>query len=310
MNVLYALEKIRNPFLNVIMQLITYLGQENLFILTAIGVFWCVNKRRGYYMMTVGFVGVATNQILKLIFRIPRPWVLDPNFTVVESAKPDAMGYSFPSGHTQAASVVFGTTARWTKRRWVRYTCIAAMLLVAFSRMYLGVHTPLDVSVSLIIGFVIVFAFYPYFADPNRSVFPMILVMSGLAGAFALTMMLYPFGADFDTAYIEHTAENAFKMLGCVAGIAMGCPFEERYVKFDTAAPPAVQAVKLSAGFVVIAVLRAGLKSPLNALMPEAAAGAVRYFIVVLFACLLWPMCFKGLRRLYARFDPDNGDSQ
>lgn len=300
MSVLYALEKIRNPFLNVIMQLITYLGQENLFIIAAIGVFWCVNKRRGYYMMTVGFVGVSLNQIMKLIFRIPRPWVLDPKFTVVESAKPDAMGYSFPSGHTQSASVVFGTTARWTERRWVRYVCIAATLLVAFSRMYLGVHTPLDVTASLAMGVLTVFALYPYFANPDRSVLPMILVVLGLAGAFALTMELYPFGADFDKAYIANTTENAFKIFGSVAGIAIGCPIEERYVKFDTAAPLAVQAIKLAAGFVVISILRSVLKAPLNALMPESAAGAVRYFIIVLFACPLWPMCFKGLCRFFA----------
>ena len=299
MSVLYALERIRNPILNVIMQLITYLGQENLFIIAAIGVFWCVNKRRGYYMLTVGFVGTALNQILKLIFRIPRPWVLDPDFTVVESAKPDAVGYSFPSGHTQAAAIVFGTTARWTDRRWVRYICIAVMLLVAFSRMYMGVHTPLDVSVSLAIGVVIVFAIYPYFANPDRSVFPMVLVMLAAAVAFALAMALYPFGADFDAAYIVNTTENAFKMLGCVAGIAIACPVEERYVKFDTAAPPVVQAVKLAVGFAVIAALRAGLKAPLNLLMPEAAAGAVRYFAIVLFAGLAWPTCFKELCRVY-----------
>ena len=50
--------------------------------------------------MTVGFFGTLVNQFLKLVCRVPRPWVRDPNFTIVEAARADATGYSFPSGHT------------------------------------------------------------------------------------------------------------------------------------------------------------------------------------------------------------------
>ncbi|MBP3388873.1 MAG: hypothetical protein J6K98_03260, partial [Clostridia bacterium] len=78
------------------MSLITRLGEETVFLAVAIAVFWCVNKYEGYYLMSVGLVGTVINQFMKIIFRIARPWVLDPEFTIVESAREAATGYSFP----------------------------------------------------------------------------------------------------------------------------------------------------------------------------------------------------------------------
>ena len=148
MQLLYALAKLRTPFLDTVLGTLTNCGGEIVFMAVAIIVFWCVSKSCGYYMLTVGFVGTIVNQLLKLVFRIPRPWVKDPNFQIVESARAEATGYSFPSGHTQNVFASFGCLGRWTKRTWLRVVCAAVIVLTAFSRMYLGVHTPLDVGGS------------------------------------------------------------------------------------------------------------------------------------------------------------------
>ena len=103
MGVLYALESIRTPALDKIMSVITLLGGELFFMVIAVTVFWCVSKREGYYLMIVGFFGTVINQFLKILCCVPRPWVKDPGFTIVESARAEATGYSFPSGHTQNA---------------------------------------------------------------------------------------------------------------------------------------------------------------------------------------------------------------
>ena len=103
MELLYLLEKIRLPILDEIMLIITMLGEETAFLAIALIVFWCVDKKRGYLVMAVGFMGTIANQFLKLLCRVPRPWVLDENFTVVGDAKDAAGGYSFPSGHSQNA---------------------------------------------------------------------------------------------------------------------------------------------------------------------------------------------------------------
>ena len=116
MSILYLFEKIRNPVLDVVMSLVTKLGEETLFIVLAIVVFWCIDKKGGYFLICVGFLGTIINQFLKVLFRVPRPWVKDPNFTIVESAKEAATGYSFPSGHTQSAVGRFGAIALFFKK--------------------------------------------------------------------------------------------------------------------------------------------------------------------------------------------------
>ena len=66
MQFLYWLESLRNPALDAFFSLITHLGSETLFIAIAIVVFWCVGKKQGYYLMTVGFFGTVINQFLKV----------------------------------------------------------------------------------------------------------------------------------------------------------------------------------------------------------------------------------------------------
>ena len=161
MDFLRLLESIRNPFLDNVMLLITQLGEETAFLLLAIILFWCVDKKRGYFVLFVGFAGILANQFLKLLFRIPRPWVLDPGFHPVEGAKAAATGYSFPSGHTQSAVGTLGAIAVTEKKRWVRILAIVVAVLVAFSRMYLGVHTPQDVLTSVAIATALVFFLRP-----------------------------------------------------------------------------------------------------------------------------------------------------
>ena len=77
MDFLYFLEGIRIPVLNEIMLFVTQLGEETAFLVIAMIIFWCVDKHTGYYILSVGFMGTLSNQFLKLVFRVPRPWVID-----------------------------------------------------------------------------------------------------------------------------------------------------------------------------------------------------------------------------------------
>ena len=152
MTVLRMLESLRVPAMDGLMQAVTELGSEVFFLVVALVLFWCVSKQEGYYLLTVGFFGTVLNQFLKLLCRVPRPWVLDPEFTIVESARADATGYSFPSGHTQNSVGTFGVLGRCARRTWVRILCGILMILVPFSRMYLGVHYPSDVLCGMVLG--------------------------------------------------------------------------------------------------------------------------------------------------------------
>ena len=148
MDFLYFLEGLRTPWLDAVVSALTHLGGETVFLVAALVVFWCVDKRQGYYLMSVGFLGTLVNQFLKITCRVPRPWVRDPNFTIVESAREEATGYSFPSGHSTSSVGTFGVLASETKNGWIRLLSIALCFLIPLTRLYLGVHTPADVLVG------------------------------------------------------------------------------------------------------------------------------------------------------------------
>ena len=300
MKVLYALESIRTPWLDTVMAAITHLGEETVFMVAALFVFWCVSKRHGYYLLAIGFAGTVLNQFLKLLFRIPRPWVLDSNFTIVESARAQATGYSFPSGHSQNAIGTFGGIARFARRKWVRAAAIVAAVLVPLSRMYLGVHTPLDVGVAAVIAVVLVFALYPLMerSDSRHGVMGAVLaVMLALAVGYLLFVSLYPFPADVDAANLASGVENAWKLLGATVGMLVGWWLDVRFIHFDTRAVWYVQLIKLVGGLALLLGIRAALKAPLAAALGAGAGGAVRYGVMVLFAAAVWPMVFAPLCR-------------
>ncbi|MED9855662.1 MAG: phosphatase PAP2 family protein [Oscillospiraceae bacterium] len=302
MELLYALESIRTPFLDKLMGLVTNLGGEAVFIVAAIVVFWCLSKSCGYYMMTVGFAGTIINQFLKLWFRIPRPWVKDPNFTIVESARAEATGYSFPSGHTQNAFAVFGAPARFFKNTALRIVFILLIALTAFSRMYVGVHTPLDVGVSLIVGTILVFVIYPFFRDMDKSpkkVYIIFSIFIVLAAAFVAFVELYDFPADIDAENYASGLKNAYMILFCAIGLMLTFFIDTKYVHFPTQALWWAQIIKVVVGLAILLALKSVLKAPLLALFGgHSIAHGVRYFIVILFAGIVWPMTFKFFAKL------------
>ena len=301
MDILYALEKIRTPFWNGVMSAVTQLGGEVIFIVAAVVVFWCVSKWEGYYLMTVAFCGTVLNQFLKLICRVPRPWVRDPNFTIVESARAEATGYSFPSGHTQNAIGLFGGMARWGGRRWVRLGLTALALVIAFSRMYLGVHTPADVGVSLVLAAALVLGLYPLMRraqEKPRYMGYVLAAMLVVSGAFVVFVETCGFPADMDAENLASGIGNAWKMLGAVAGMTLAWLLDRRYIHFETQAVWWVQVLKVVVGMALLLAIKSGLKAPLLALLGhEGLAGGVRYFLLVLVAGAVWPLVFRPMSK-------------
>ncbi len=296
MEFLHFLESIRTPVGDFLMSFITLLGEETLFMVVALVFFWCLDKKRGYFLLFTGFMGTVCIQILKMAFRIPRPWVLDPNFTIVESARKAATGYSFPSGHTQISTDLYGGIARSDKRRWVQIVGVAVCVLVALSRMYLGVHTPLDVGVSLAIGAVLILILYPilYRAyDKPLHMYITIGVMMLLTLANLLFVMLFPFPADVDAVNLADAQKVAWQFFFLILGLCILYPIDTHCIKFDTKAVWWAQLLKLSIGLVIIILIRTLLKSPFNALFGVNLGSGLRYFLIVIFAGILWPMTFK-----------------
>ena len=299
MEFLYLLEKIRVPVLNEFMLGITHFGAEIAFLVVAMILVWCVDKRSGYYVMTVGFLGTITNQFMKLWFRIPRPWVLDENFTILEQAREGASGYSFPSGHTQSAVGTFGALAYITRRKFLRIVSILVVILVPFSRMYLGVHTPLDVSIAAMIALVLVFSLKPVVLGENKWVFPCFLgIMVAVACAYLCFVEKYPFPSDTDPHNLESGLKNAYTLLGAILGLVVVYILDETWLHFPTKAVWWAQVLKVVIGLGLVLAVKTCLRVPLNTIFGDMVGRSVRYFLMVIVGGVLWPTTFKWFSKL------------
>jgi len=298
MELLYALEKLRIPGLNEFMLAITTLGEETALLVVALIMFWCVDKRRGYYVLSVGLLGTVFNQFMKLVFRVPRPWIRDPNFTILEQAREGAGGFSFPSGHTQSAVGLFGSVAVTTRRRWLCLVSILLAILVGFSRMYVGVHTPADVLVGAAQSVLLLLIMHPLIFRKEGKLIPWVLgamiAISALFLCYVEGLRAECFTSEDAIAHnIESGIKNAYTLLGCTAGLLVVW-FADRKLNFSTDALWWAQLVKAGVGLLLVLAVKEGLRAPLEALFAgHMAARAVRYFCIVIVAGVVWPLSFK-----------------
>lgn len=299
---LYFLESIRNPIFDWFFATVTHIGEETFFLAFAIIFFWCVNKRQGYFILITGLVGTVVNQVAKLIFRIPRPWVLDPEFNIIESARAEATGYSFPSGHTQNVAGTFGAIAAYEPKKWKTAVCVTIIALVGFSRMYLGVHTPLDVVVSLLVALGIILLLRPVFETDEsfKKYMPYVVIGSVILSLGFLAYVLAIRGDNtLDPHNYQSGLKNACTLLGCTAGLVVVHFVDSKYINFDTKAKWYAQLLKLAIGLGIILAIKSGLSAPLTALFGnEYVARAVRYFLIVVFAGAVWPLTFKKFAKM------------
>ena len=323
MEFLYFLESIRNPVLDFLFSLITHLGEETFFLVFAILIFWCVDKRGGYYVLITGLIGTVINQWLKIICRVPRPWVLgaDKGFKPVESAFAEAGGYSFPSGHTQNIAGTFGSICAFFKRNSVRIAAVIIIVLVAFSRMYLGVHTPADVLVSLGVALVLVLALYPVFSSEERfnKYMPYVVCVSVIVtlAFFIFVNLLDPqdYAADITVGPdgtvhdpLGSALKNAATLLGCMLGLVAVYPLDRFVIRFRTDARWYSQLIKLVLGLGGVLLIKELTRAPLELLVglftpsPVYIARAIRYLLVVLFAGGVWPLTFNFFANLRIPF--------
>ena len=300
LKLLYLLETARTARLNESMYTITQLGGVLVFVVLTLAIFWCVDRRCGLFLMTAGLAGTLLGQALKLLLHIPRPWVLDPGFSIVERARAGAGGFSCPSGHTINAAVTYGGLACWTRRRWMRLVFVLLMLLVAFSRMYLGVHTPLDVGAGLLVGGAAVLACYPLFSrwgDRPAAQRAALCALLALTAAGVLYMALWPWGTDVRGENLAEGVKNAWMLFGAAAGLLLAS-LGRGGIRFSTVAPFWKQVLKLVPGLLLVGAVEELLRAVAGVSgMAAGPAHALRALGAVWFAAGVWPRTFARFSR-------------
>jgi len=141
------IQQIDTPLLDSFFRAITSLGDELFYLLLFPFLLWCVDFYLGIRVGIIFLLSVYLNNGLKEIFQQPRPFDILPQIQKVH-----AYGYGFPSGHAQSSLVVWGSIAYWKKQIWIRNLSVLLIILIGFSRIYLGVHFPTDILGGWLFG--------------------------------------------------------------------------------------------------------------------------------------------------------------
>ncbi len=153
------LQQNSNVFFDLFFKYVSLVITDIPIILILSYIFWCVDKNKSFKAGVILLSGMQFNFIFKNIFRIERPYVKDNK---IVNKDPDyGYGYSFPSNHTQISSTITFLIKRYFSVKKLFAYLIVFTIAVAFSRVYLGVHTVIDVFFGFLIGYLTVILMSP-----------------------------------------------------------------------------------------------------------------------------------------------------
>lgn len=256
LDVIRAIQMLQGPALDAIFKALTFLGDEEFFVIFLPLFFWCVDSAVGVRLTFVFLLASYFNFGLKELFAQPRPFELDPTVKLH-----DAEGYGLPSGHSEAIVVLWGFIAATFRKTWLWVVAILLSLLVGFSRIYLGVHFPTDVLAGWALGVIFLATYLTL--EPRIAAW---LKQAGTAIQLALAV-----GAPFVLLLLRPSKSMA-SSLATLMGMGAGVVLSRRTFSFSADGPLWQRAARFLVGMVVLIALYLGL----SAIFP--AAGEPLYF--------------------------------
>jgi len=279
-------QSFRHPFFDALFQAATFLGEEEFYLIFLPFIYWCLNKQVGVGLAYISILSPYLNSVVKLTFRLPRP--SDPRLVLLRTETSP----SFPSNHAQGAVVNWGYLV--TRLRYKIFSMVAVVLiiLIAFSRIYVGVHFPQDIVGGLLIGLLLLVAYNWIVGTIEKQHFDLPLpVKLTLSVVVPLALLLaHPF--DVDGTY---PAELAATTMGTILGMSIGFILEQEHIRFKVDGLWWKRGLRFILGMVLVVIFYLGLKVVFPEEMSHAVAIAlrmVRYSLVGFSMAFLAPWLF------------------
>ena len=312
-DILLALQNFRDgsgAFLADFLSKMTFLGEVNTVLVLMAVIYWCVSKAFGTFLL-MGWCGNRlVNGTLKVSACAYRPWIRDARVVPFGNSMATATGYSFPSGHTMNAATVYGGAAvRKDMPPVLRIILGIVVVLVAFSRIYLGVHTPQDVLVGALAGMLVMLLTAKLMnwvgRHPEKD-WLVCCVGIALAAAVALYAGMKSYPAHYDTEgklLVDGAkmANDTYKGVGWCAAFLVGWVLERRFVGFSTDVPVLTRVIRLTLGVFVYYAVSLILVPLLKDWIPGAAGTIVSCFLQMFYISFLFPWCVVRMEKTAAK---------
>jgi membrane-associated phospholipid phosphatase len=256
--------------------------------------FWAFGARIGYRVGLGMMLGDMLAGVAKNVVCLPRPWLRDPGIVPMPEAKWGAFGYSFPSGHASSSALLWGGVAGASGRGWAWVPALAWIGLVGFSRVYLGVHTMVDVAAAWALAVPAVWAAGWTFAWIERNPERAWRAWAALAVAtiaVGVVLRLLPAPEDAGDSFGRDGYRAMVSLLAFLA--AWGA--ERKWVRYDPARLGAYRIVAVAAGLVVLLLILSHLRL---LLAPWLGSNGALYGVaaaIPLWIFLAWPALLKPL---------------
>lgn len=265
-NLIMAIQQIHGPGPDGIFRGITFLGEEQFYLLFLPLILWCFDYSFGAALAFLFFLSGYLNITLKDLLQQPRPFNLNPGLGLSR-----ATGYGLPSGHAQLSTTVWGAIADRVHRPWFWTLTVVVLVLIGFSRVYLGVHFPTDVLAGWIIAIVLLALYVRFRPRMVKWLASLPLGLKLLLAAGVPLLLLVP-----------DPSKEGLTLSGTLFGVGVGLVFALRYMPFSARGPLWKRLVRFLVGIMVLAALYLGLKvvSPPDGSAAGATARFLRYALL------------------------------
>ncbi len=270
-----------SDFLDILATLLHQAGGDIFFLVVLSLVYWCLNRQLGLRLLYALILAATINVALKLLIQAPRPFMVSDAVRLVIVDE----GLGFPSAHVMIAVVMWGYLAYYLRRTWLVAAVTLYVLLMAWSRMYLGVHYPQDVVGGVIFGLptlALLIWLIEHFAPAWSR-----LSLTTQAAVVTLTaIVLFVFLSGYDSARA---------VTGILIGTAIGMTLEQRDVRFSVRGSLAQRVLRFAAGMMLVLVVFFGLRVLFGVLADEGTLlfdmlRVIRYALVAVAAVYVWPL--------------------
>ena len=288
-------------------------------ILLVCVLYWCVNKRMGLFILFSQTFGLFVNNVIKLCVCAYRPWIRDSRIQPPPKAQAGATGYSFPRGHTMTAVGIYGTLGysliqknkeeKNHKWLWAIILCALVIVVVAFSRNFLSVHTPQDVLVGLLVGFVVIYLtdLLLKWEQKGEEGNCRDLIIAGVGtllviiSSIFLLLKAYPMDYNADGSLVvdpEKMKNDYFSAAGSFVAVLWGWVIEKRWIKFETEGSIVMRIIRTVCGVLLVSVFLFGSSYFIKPFMPNLFVYYfVKHFLVYFVVVAGYPAIVGAIQR-------------